>query len=284
MKRPRRKRKSKREYAFDIYIVGLGIVGIRHLTKEAEDALRSSREIFYLDPGFGIAEHLKGLCSCVTDLFPVSYREGEPRINAYDRMAIPVLDAAMDHPPVSFAVYGHPTVYVYPSSQIRLAANLLGLKAKIFPAISALDCLFIDLHFDPGLQGLQMYEATDIILRDRPLQPDVPCLLWQAGTVESALYSKSVNTPERFLRLQRHLLKFYPPEHLAIAVYTSTFPLAPSLAKAFPVGELAERFAVLPQGATIFIPPVFPRPIANKELLDHLESQQHLDSVTVART
>jgi uncharacterized protein YabN with tetrapyrrole methylase and pyrophosphatase domain len=265
-----------------ISIVGLGMVAVRQVTREVEFVLRRSREILYLDHGFGVKEYLESLCSRVTDLYPIGYRDEEPRVNAYDRMSAAVLSAALDHPPVSFAIYGHPKVYVYPTAQLMEAAKLLGLRVQVLPGISSLDTMLIDLELDPGFDGLQMYEATEVLLRERPLLPDVPCLLWQVGAVESSLYSRSKSAPGRFVRLQRHLLKYYSASHVVKAVHTSGHPLVPSEITAFSIGELPERLAEVSSVATLYIPPVETRAIGNTDLIDKLNSVEHLRRITVA--
>jgi uncharacterized protein YabN with tetrapyrrole methylase and pyrophosphatase domain len=155
---------------------------------------------------------------------------------------------------------------------------LLGLRVKIFPGISAMDCLFIDLKLDPA-RGLQIYEATDILLRRRPLQPDVPCLIWQIGAVESLLYSVATSRPERFSRIKNYLLEYYPSEHQVVAAYSSTFPLIPSLLTQFPLGEIEAYAQELHPGATLYIPPVGTHPIADHELLKELDRVSHLQKI-----
>ena len=50
---------------------------------------------------------------------------------------------------------------------------------EVFPGISAFDTLLIDLGIDIAANGIQMYEATDLLIRRRPIQNDVACLIWQ---------------------------------------------------------------------------------------------------------
>src|SRR5437879_2080979 len=121
----------------DIYIAGLGMIAVRQITREVESVLRRSQEILFLDHGFGVKEYLETLCPKVTDLFPMSYREDESRISAYDLMSAHVLSAALDHPPVAFAIYGHPKIYVYPTTQITEAGKVLGLHVQVLPGISS---------------------------------------------------------------------------------------------------------------------------------------------------
>src|SRR5262249_34255756 len=134
---------AKLQSQFDIYIVGTGIMPAFHLTREAEAAIRASTEVLYVDKSFGIEELLNTLCPRITDLHAASYRENEPRIDAYRKMASLVVEAALDHPPVTLALYGHPLVYSLPPFLVMAAADVLGLRVKVLPGVSALDTLFV---------------------------------------------------------------------------------------------------------------------------------------------
>ncbi|MEQ8971144.1 MAG: hypothetical protein RIE73_12205 [Coleofasciculus sp. C1-SOL-03] len=125
-----------------------------------------------------------------------------------------------------------------------------------------------------------MYEATDLLLRQRPLQSDVPCLLWQIGTVESRLYSESASKPERFARIKHYLLKFYPPEHKLVAVYSSTYPLVQSALTVFSLNDIESYAEFLHQGVTVYIPPVENRPIADHELYSEMDNITYLNKIT----
>lgn len=269
--------------AFDIYICGLGIQSIWHLTRETEAAFRRSKEILYLPAGYGVDEYLTQLAPRVTNLYPIGYREGVSRLRAYDAMTAAVLAAALDHPPVSFAVYGHPLVYAYPPQQILSVAPFLGLRVKVLPAVSALDTILVDLNLDPAMQGLQMYEATELLVRRRPLQPDVPCLIWQVGAVETSLYTEYESAPGRFTRILGYLLQYYPAEHEVVAVYSSTHPLLESRLDPFPLGEIEQHASGLHQGLTLYLPPVERRPILDEELLAQADSAEHLASIVTSK-
>jgi 2OG-Fe(II) oxygenase superfamily/Tetrapyrrole (Corrin/Porphyrin) Methylases len=267
--------------AYDLYIVGTGIVGVRQITREVDDAFRRCSEVLVVDSGFGVREHIQDRCPVVTDLIPVTYREGEPRIEAYDRMSTAVIEAALDHPPVAFAVYGHPHVFVYPTLQLTQAAEALGLRVKVLPGISALDALLIDVGLDPGFAGLQMYDATDLLLRRRQLLPDVPCILWQIGAVETVLHSTAASRPARFRRLQDYLSEFYPVDHELRGVFTSTYPLAPSRVDSFPLQDLAARGPSIPHGASLYIPPTELRSVLDDELHAATGNLAHLSDITI---
>jgi precorrin-6B methylase 1 len=264
---------------FDIYIVGLGIMGVRHITREAEECLKTSKHVLYVDHGLGIPEYLGSVCKKTTNLLG-EYKEGQNRLKTYRAMAAAVVDAAVKGGPVAFATYGHPTFYVYPSVLIRNAAALLGLRVHVVPGISVFDTAVIDLAFDPGLTGFQMYEATSVIIQKRQLQPDVPCLLLQVDALESAFFTRALSKPERFVRLQRHLLKFYSPGHELIALLSSTFPILNPLLQKFPLRDLPARYSRDVRSGTLYIPPIRKAAPRDKKLEKLVFDPRHLKRIT----
>jgi uncharacterized protein YabN with tetrapyrrole methylase and pyrophosphatase domain len=265
---------------YDIYIVGTGIIPAFHLTRESENAIRASKEVLYVDRSFGIKEFLCQLSSNVTDLAELSYQEGTERLNSYTFMASKVIEAALDHPPVTFALYGHPLIYSLPPFIVKAAAEALGLRVKTMAGVSSLDTIFIDLNIDPCTQGLQMYEATDLLLRQRPIQADVPCIIWQVGTVESRLYTEHANAPGRFSAFQDYLLKFYPEDTIIKAVYSSSIPLVPASIRDFSILEFEVVSEFLHQGVTLYIHPPESRAIRDENLKSTMDKLSHLRDIT----
>lgn len=264
----------------DIYVVGVGIRGARQITREVEEVLRVVNEVFYVVASQELPSYLRELNPCTTNLHPLTYKEGVGRISAYDAMSAAVIDAAIDHGPTALALYGHPTMFVFPSQQIARAAEFMNLRVRVIPGISALDCILADLLLDPGLLGLQIYEATEVLVRKRPIQPDVPCLLWQVGSLESNLYSEGHSRPERFTRIKKYLLQFYSPNHRIAAVHSSIDIAVPSQVLWFPLSEIEAHHAELHQGLTLYIPPTGVRPVMDEELCQALEAIEHLNKIT----
>lgn len=254
-------------WPFDIGIVGTGIVGTHQLTREAEEVLRRSKRAFVIDSGYGIPEYLQTLCSDVVELGPM-YKPGRNRLPTYRNMAAEVVSAAVADPPVCLATYGHPWVYCYPTTLITRAAPLLGLHVEVFPGVSAFDTLLVDLGTDIAFNGVQMYEATDLLLRRRPIQADVTCVIWQPTVVGDPTCPADAYTAEQFLPLQEYLLRFYPADHRASLVATKTFPLMRSVVQHLRLGDLATELAGAPQVGTLYIPAVRSRPVEDMELLE----------------
>lgn len=263
----------------DIYVVGLGMVSVRQITRETEDAIRASNTVLYVDAGFGVHSYLASLCQNVENLL-TEYHEGSLRVDTYRAMAARVIEAALDSPPVTFAVYGHPTFFVYPSELIRRSAALLGLGVDVLPGISTIDAVSVDLGIDFGTTGLQVHEATGMLLTKRRLDPEIPCLLLQVDAIETAFYATGRSLPERFRRLQEHLMEFYPPEHVVASVRSSTFPLFSPDIEPIPLGDLSGRLADSGATGTLFIPAVSARPFTDTELAADVNDLAHLRRVT----
>jgi uncharacterized protein YabN with tetrapyrrole methylase and pyrophosphatase domain len=257
---------------FDIAIVGLGIVGVHQMTREVEETIRRCRHTFVVDSGFGVISHLKSICVEVTNFLPL-YEKGKDRMSTYRRMAAEVINAAITDSPVCFASYGHPLIYCDPAMLIQKAAALLDLRVETFPGISSLDTLLVDLGVDIAADGLQMYDATDTLLRRRPIQNDVPCVLWQASSVSDTTHQIDRRSAEQFLPLQDHLLKFYPPEHPITLVVSKTFPLLQSIVETCRLETLAMDLERGPQAGTLYIPPVHHREFEDLQLLEKLTEQ-----------
>lgn len=264
----------------DVWIAGLGVRGVNQVTREAERALRSSHEVLYLDAGVATGPYLESLCPRVTSLYEESYSQEKPRLTAYEHMAIRVIQAALDHPPVTFLIHGHPLVAVDAPFLVLKMAEALGLKVEVLPGISSLDALLADLRLDPVVQGVQMYEATDLLLRRRPLQNDVPAIIWQIGPLETALHSQRVSRPERFVRFVAHLQQFYPPWHRVVAVYSSPHPLMPPEILRFALGDMGNYAERIHAGFTLYVPPAMGRSVQDYDLLAKLYSVEHLRGVT----
>jgi len=263
-----------------LWIAGLGLQTGTQVTREVEAAIRASREVLFLDTGVATRAFLEERCPRVTSLYEESYSEDGSRVNAYEHMAARVIDAALDHPPVTFAIHGHPLVAVTAPFLILKAARALDLKVMVLPGISAIDTIMADLRIDPVIHGIQMYEATDLLLRRRPLMPDVPAILWQVGPLETCLHSMRVSVPERYSRFIQHLRQYYPPGHEVVAIYCAPHALMPPTILRFAIEEMGDHAHEIHAGFTLYVPPSSSRPIQDGELLAKLYSVEHLRSIT----
>ena len=79
--------------------------------------------------------------------------------------------------------YGHPGVFVNPSHRAISIARAEGHDAAMYAGVSAEDCLYAEIGVDPSRPGSQTVEATDLLLRNRPLLTDSHVIIFQVGCV-----------------------------------------------------------------------------------------------------
>lgn len=266
----------------DIYIVGTGMVGYTQLTMQARQALERAERTYIVDGQPLVVDHVRSeYCEEVVDLSE-EYTDGENRAEIYERMARRVLDDAEETDgPVTLALYGHPMVFVSPSQIVIERAPRRGLDVEVQPGISAIDCIYADLGFDPAENGVQMFEATDLLLREFPLNPEVPAMIWQIEAVETIHHTERGSDPVKYERFRDYLLEFYPDDHEVHLLQTAMYPVADSIQLSVELGNLESLTPQLDDGAYImYVPPVRERPIQNERLVEELRSDDHVELIT----
>lgn len=274
---------SATETDTDVYVLGTGVVGYRQLTREAEAALERSEQVFLLHTHDIVYEYLADeFDAAVTDLRE-EYEAHTDRRDTYERMAERVLSAASSATsPVSFVLYGHPMVYVSPSQIVLERADDHELTVEVRPGVSAMDCLYVDLGLDPAENGIQMYDATDLILREYELNPSVPTMIWQIGSIETTLYTTSQSSPQRFTRLREYLEQYYPEDHTVSLVKTATLPVADPEKLDYELGNLEQIHEDVTPLHTLYIPPSTSRNVQDAELRNQVTSRKHLKDITTS--
>jgi len=263
----------------DIYIVGLGILSTLQVTRETEQTLRLCKSVYFLhSESETIQEYLNKLCPEVTDLHGF-YSTNVGREHAYTKMVDVVVNAARKDPPVALALYGNPMVFVTPTQSILEIASKENLKVKVLPGLSSFDCMLVDLGVDPS-QGTLIYEVNDMLLHRRKLLPDMHCFIWQVGGVESEIFTNAVNRPERFLRLKKYLLQFYPPDHEVQVITSAVNPIMSPKITRVSLSKLETEPIQMHAGSTMYIPPAHQPDWLDKEFLGLLTSKEHLKEIT----
>lgn len=267
----------------DIYIVGTGMVGTRQVTREAALAFESSTTVYLIHHHTEtMRRYLEGFDVEVVDLTDL-YEEGELRRNTYEAMAEAVLDAAeTSDEPITVALYGHPFVFVSPSRWIVEEAPERGLDVEKRPGISSMDCLYADLPLDPAANGLQMYEATDLLLYEYELEPRAPTMVWQIGVVETLRYATDDSQPERFSRIRRYLQRFYPADHEVHLLQTATYPFTDSRQLSFPLADFEDVTDQVNAVQTLYVPRTDDKEVKNEALARRVRSSDHLETITGA--
>ncbi len=146
------------------------------------------------------------------------YQEGKSRGITYRQMVDAILAEVRAGKNVCGAFYGHPGVFAWAPHQSIEEARAEGYAAHMEPGISAEDCLYADLGIDPGRYGCQHYEASQLMLYQRRLDPSAYLILWQVGIVGDLSYARLATGVGHRKLLVELLVKDYPPDHV-VTVY-----------------------------------------------------------------
>lgn len=235
-------------------VVGVGIAGPAHVTREALGAIGDAEKRFLLVADPLSLEWLLDLAPDAENLAD-AYAVGKSRDLTYEEMVERILAPVRRGRKVCAIFYGHPGVFAFAPHESIRRARADGFEARMLPGVSALDCLFADVGVDPGDVGCQEYEATDFLLRRRIFDPCAALVLWQIGVVGVA----DVREEELWSRdglgvLAERLLETYPAKHEVVVYEATTLPVTPPKILRLPLRQLAA--ADVTAISTLYVPPL----------------------------
>ena len=247
-------------------IVGTGIKLGAQLTVEAKANIEQAEKLF-----FSVADHLTAAwlqqLNDTAESIDLYYDEGKPRLQTYMEMTRHVVAAMEQYSQICVVFYGHPGLMVTPSEHILRQANAAGWDAKMLPAISALDCLCADLGIDLIHNGLLQYDATDFLLRARPIVPQANLILWQIGVAGRITIDHDEQAAQKGRNLvAQRLLDVYGANHEVVIYEAAIVPTFPARIERIPLSELAT--ATLSAITTLFVPPAQTAPWNNQAMAE----------------
>jgi hypothetical protein len=243
-------------------IVGVGIQPA-HVTAEARAAICAADEVLY-----GLAD--RGTVNWVERQNPCSrslhghYARGRPRLRTYAAMVEDVLVRLRAGGRVCLVLYGHPGVFVNPSHEVLARARAEGFAATMLPAVSAEDCMVADLGMDPARHGCQSYDATDMLIHGRLIDPSASLLVWQIALVGRHDWVPGGDFTHLPV-LVEYLQRFYPAAHEVVVYEASPYPMCDPFIERVPLSRLTE--VAIPTMATLYVPPAETRRI-DRDMLD----------------
>lgn len=246
--------KSTRE----LVIVGTGINGANHLTAEALCHIRNSGKVIYCVADLVIERQIKTLNSNTENLYHL-YGDDKPRRQTYIEMVEHIISALGEFEKVCTVFYGHPGIFVWPSYRAIQRARRDGINAYMLPAVSALDCLFADVGFDPSRYSCQIFEATDLLIRSKKIDTSASVIIFQIGCVGDLGFRFRGYDRRNVPILSDYLAKYYGQDYEVILYEASQYPLCPPMIERLPISGLADA---KPTGiTTMYIPPKVLAPI-----------------------
>ena len=227
-----------------------------HLTPLARSHIAQA-DVVFAGLSDAIAEEwLKRMHPDVRSLQPY-YAEGKPRMKTYREWVALMMDELRAGKRVCGVFYGHPGIFAWSPHKVIAQARAEGYDAYMEPGISAEDCLYADLGFDPGRYGCQHFEASQLLYCERRIDPAAYLVLWQVGVVGNRSVGRFDTGPAYRALLVERLEQDYPPDHEVIVYRGATLPIEQPRIQRIPLRELAtvpltaEETVVLPPAVTL---------------------------------
>jgi precorrin-3B methylase len=235
--------------------VGIGMTLGSHITPLARSYIEKA-DVVYTALSDGIIELWLAKMNSNVHSFQPLYREGKSRADTYREMVETLLREVRAGKQVCGAFYGHPGVFALPPHKAIAMARAEGYRAHMEPGVSAEDCLYADLGFDPGRYGCQHYEASQFMFYRRRIDPSAYLVLWQIGVAGDQSFSRFSTTSDYRKVLVDVLARDYELTHEVIIYRAATLPLQEPLIQRLPLRQLVE--AEVDMHSTLVIPPGTP--------------------------
>lgn len=238
-----------------LFLLGAGVTYPGHLTNETVSKLEEADVIFSNIPEDRLAELPSTLPDKTISVWPL-YVDGRKRQENYQRVVTAIHEKMEGFNRVAWLTRGNPVIFDSVTSALSEVARKDGWDVEIFPAVSSIDTLLVDVEFEPA-GGLLICEATALVTGHVQINPLFAAMILQPGaflTPEARLGQsyKQINLSP----LAEHLQKFYPSNHPCAFVISSH---SQGLSKCVTWSSL-DAFPTVDQnlirGSTMFVPPV----------------------------
>ncbi len=239
-----------------LVVVGTGIRTIGQLTMETIAWIKKADKVLYIVSDPTAEALIKSLNPEGAESLYGLYSENKPRLQTYEEMIQVTLNYVRSGKVVCFAAYGHPGVFAYPTHESVRRARAEGYKARMLPGISAEDCLFADLNFDPAMAGCLTYEATDFLVNDRVIDPSCHIVLWQIGVLGDSTFKQYRYDIKGMDHLLQKFYSCYSPHHNAFIYEAPIFPGVEPVIRQIPLYQLPTSGVTAI--STLYIPPAAP--------------------------
>ena len=246
--------------------VGIGMTLGAHISPRSRSHVEQADVVFAAVSDPLVELWLQQMNPDVRSLQPL-YAEGKSRHDTYREMVEAMLAPVRAGKTVCGVFYGHPGVFAQAPHEAIAQAREEGFSAVMEPGISAEDCLYADLGIDPGKTGCQHYEASQLMLYQRRLDPSAYLVLWQIGIAGDRSFRRFATPPAYRELLVELLAQDYPLDHPCTVYEAATLPITRPRIDTFALRDLPQ-VAVGVQ-STLVLPPS--RPMApNRAMLDRI--------------
>jgi hypothetical protein len=252
--------------------VGVGMTLGSHITPLSRSYIEKA-DVVFTALSDGIIELWLAKMNPNVRSFQSLYSEGKSRGDTYREMVDAMLAEVRAGKQVCGAFYGHAGVFALPPHKAIAIARAEGYRAHMEPGVSAEDCLYADLGFDPGRYGCQHYEASQLMLYRRRIDPSAYLVVWQVGVAGDRSFARfSTGAPYRQV-LVDVLARDYDLAHEVILYRAATLPVHEPQVERLQLGKLPD--VAVNMHVTLVIPP-------SRPLEPDLETRERLSALDAA--
>ncbi|MEU3566354.1 SAM-dependent methyltransferase [Kitasatospora sp. NPDC006786] len=257
------------EHKGELTVLGSGIEAAG-FTRADERLLREADHVFHCVADPATIVRINAWRPDAYDL-GVLYDDAKDRYLTYVQMSEAVLHFVRAGRRVAAVFYGHPGIFVLSSHRAVRIARREGHTAVMRPGISALDVLCADLGVDPSTPGMQTFEASDLLIRDRRLDPGLHLVLWQVGIVGELDYRRAGFTNRHLPVLLDRLEEVYGPDHTVVNYIGARYRGLDPVTARYTVAALRDPAVqrTVTSASTWYLPPAVAAP-ADPRVLERL--------------
>lgn len=235
--------------------VGLGMTLGSHLTPLARDHIEQADVVFAALSDHIVELWLQRMNKDVRSLQSY-YAEGKPRSETYQEWVDLMMAEVRAGKHVCAVFYGHPGIFAWSPHRAIEVAREEGFHAHMEPGISAEDCLYADVGFDPGSFGCQHFEASQLLFYEHRINPTGYVVLWQVAMVGDWSLTRFQTGPAYRQILVDRLSQDYPLDHPVIIYHGATLPIEQPRIRHITLRDLPRT--TLTSQETVVLPPATP--------------------------
>lgn len=238
-----------------IYVCGAGIRVPAHLTVETMGVLQGCTRIFSMLPPF-IGDLLPGPLRGRFENLRLLCQPDRTDHWAIDEIVDQILAAAIESSPVAYLAEGNPIMFDPVTQSLLARGRERDVAVEVRPAVSSIDTMLIDLQLDLA-PGLQLYDATALVLGGIEPRVDIPCLLVQSSAMMPMEPATRGTALSRLSTLRDYLRRFYPASHEVALVSSASQMGQRAWLQRCALGDLPEAVdATDAHGAWLFLPAI----------------------------
>jgi len=239
-------------YQADIFLVGVGQFGLNQLTCEAREVIQRAKQVLHLTSFHSELCQMNLACEDLSAL----YWQSAPAWDVYQKLSERVVESAIKSAPTVFAVHGNPLFFNDICWETVRLAKARGLLVQALPGVSCIDVLPMQLGFDLGDLGAQIFEATQLVMFGLSMNPYLSTLILQIAEFGIRGINVPLMTQQRITPMVEHLLKFYPPSHHIVFTKSKSDVDDRDLALSTTIDRCGEILHRIVPGMTLYVPRV----------------------------